>query len=145
MESIVTPIRLQHKIDLNKDHFLNEELSPYVKVEFECPNCGAANEIRIVPYTTGYPFSLVYEKGLLSEEEILDSGLAELSLSMYAYLGNYLVWNLPTLYFKHSCPDCNKAYLVVYGLGESQPGKWDCKISGVWEIEELKDNTITEC
>ncbi|SHJ48168.1 hypothetical protein [Aquimarina spongiae] len=136
MKRIEEKIHSIKPVSYGKDKFINKELEPSAKTFYVCRNCKTENEIEIEPYKTGFPFFEIYRNKLIDESIILDSGMASKSIRQSEYLGEYLVLNLPTLYFKTSCKNCNSDHMVVFGCGESQPGKQICKISGVWNIPE---------
>ena len=50
------------------------------------------------------------------------------------HYGEYLVGNLPTMYTKAKCNSCSEEYMTVFGVGETQPGKMECVVSGVWRV-----------
>lgn len=135
MQKISSPIRLINKVDITKDTFINEELKPFVSSSFQCCKCSENIKIEIKPYQTGYPFFNIYRNNFLTEGKIIESNLATKSSNWASHFGEYLVYDLPTLYFNETCPNCNENFIVVFGLGESQPSKWVCKISGIWQIE----------
>ena len=122
-------------VHLNQSYFINEEVRPSVRTTYICNNCNCDNEIEIKPFQTGFPFKEVYENALLTEEQILEAGIATRSSEWAANYGKYLVANLSTIYFVASCEKCGKDHLTVFGFGESQPGRTECVISGVWEIK----------
>ncbi|WP_103865493.1 hypothetical protein [Aquimarina sp. I32.4] len=137
MNKIEKNIKLLKEITPTKDEFINEELRPSVKTSFNCCNCSANNEIEITPYQTGFPFFQVYKNNFLSVKSILNNKIASCSSSWASHFGEYLVYDLPTLYFMKKCDTCNEKFLIVFGYGESQPSKWVCKISSIWQIEEI--------
>jgi len=137
MEKADKPLKIIDKSHLCQDEFTNNQLTPSVVTNFNCCNCNQNNQIKIVPYKTGFPFSSLYLNNFLSKEDILDFKIATVSSKWSLHLGVYLVKNLPTLYFIEKCTHCSKNFLIVFGLGESQLGKLVCKISGVWLLKDM--------
>jgi hypothetical protein len=135
MQKVESKIQLISKVDIKKDTFINHELKPFVSSSFQCSGCSENIKIEIKPYQTGFPFFNIYRNQFLTEEKIIESKLASQSSSSASHLGEYLVYDLPTLYYNEVCPNCNETFIVVFGLGESQPSKWVCKISGIWQIK----------
>lgn len=135
MERAHSIMDLGQKILPAKSTFINAELTPFAKTTYACAKCSTTNNIIITPYQTGYPFGELYKKGLISAEQILVSSMASKSSNWANHFGEFLVENLPTLYYIDACQNCRKRYLLVFGFGESQPGKMMCVISGVWGIK----------
>lgn len=135
------PIRLLSQVSLPNHQFINEELWPAAITDFACLICLGRITIEIVPYRTGFDFQVLHELGYLTEDQIVQANLAKESSKRLNKLGEYLVGNLPTLYFVKACPNCREKYLVVAGCGEKQPGLWLCQISGVWHVEDKTDYT----
>ncbi len=127
-------IELTKEIFLEKTEFINDELKPNVKISFNCCSCSQGMSIEIIPYQTGFPFQQIYKNKYLSKEVILKNKIASVASRWATHFGEYLVYDLPTLYFIQKCTNCNSKYFIVFGLGESQPSKWVCKISCVWKI-----------
>lgn len=127
-------ILLREKKALDKTLFEGSELKPYAKTSFKCCNCDTHNELKITPYQTGFPFSQLHKNSLLSEKQILTNRVAAISNKTEKHLGDYLVDNLPTLYFGVDCKKCAEKHIVFFGFGEKQPGRWMLKISGVWNF-----------
>ncbi len=141
MNKIEKNIKLLKEIPPAKSLFINEELKPNVTTSFNCCNCSTINEINITPYQTGYPFFQVYKNNFLSIKNVLSNNIASRSSSWASHLGEYLIDNLPTLYYKKKCDKCGEKFLIIFGLGESQPSKWVCKISNIWHINEIEANS----
>jgi len=135
MQKIESQIKLISKVGIEKDTFINNELKPFVSSSFLCSKCSENIKIEIKPYQTGFPFFNIYRNKLLPEKKIIESNLASQSSSWASHFGEYLVYDLPTLYYSETCPKCNETFIIVFGLGESQPSKWICKISGIWRIK----------
>jgi len=139
MLKIERPIKVNKRLDIEKSVFINEELKPSAKTQFECSSCGEVNDIEIKAYKTGFPLFNLYRNKLLSEEQIKELDIAKPSSRWSSHFGEYLVYDLPTLYYHIKCSKCAKNFIIVFGLGESQPGKWVCKISGVWDFDYILD------
>lgn len=137
MNKIIGKIKLLKKIKIEKEEFINNELKPFMSTQITCLNCLENIEINIIPFQTGFPFFQIYRNEYLSIDKIIEEGLAKKSSAWSSHHGEYLVYDLPTLYFKQVCHSCKEKFIIVFGLGESQPGKWICKISGVWQIAIL--------
>lgn len=133
MQPIEHRIKLLRKIDLSKDEFINDELKPFVSFSFKSNNDNLIS-VEIKPYQTGFPFFNLYRNNYISEAEINEEKMAKPASRWASHYGEYLVYDLPTLYFQMNDPISNENYLVIFGLGESQLGKGVCKISGVWQI-----------
>jgi hypothetical protein len=93
------------------------------------------------PYTTGFAFEDIYENDfVLSSNEIIKNCIAQKTSSRFSYLGEFTIDNLPTLYFAITCENCQTDFLIVFSVGEKQPGLEILQISGAWEYLIAKYN-----
>lgn len=138
MYKIESKIEIKKRISVYKKTFIKEELFPIVKTRFFCPTCNNEQHIEIIPFKSGFLFHELYEKEYLQRQIILKEGMAKAP-----FFNNnskaLLVWNLPTFYYGMECSKCLQKYIVVFGLGEQQPGKDVFQISGVWSYNEIKN------
>jgi hypothetical protein len=135
MYKILNKIQIKQQVDLTKKIFINEQLNHPIITSFYCCNCQHKNELIIIPYKTGFPLLDLYvNSDILNENEILQNKIASNTSKQALHHGNYTVGNLPTLYFGNKCEECEMKYLVVFSLGEKQPGLEILEISGVWAI-----------
>ena len=75
-------------------------------------------------------------KNILDKDDIIKNGLAKITSKYEKHLGSFSVFsNLPAYYHIIVCDLCKKRYMIVYGCGESQPGRDVVYISGIWEVE----------
>lgn len=132
MSKIKNKFQLLKKVNLNKNIFINDELKPFISQSFSCIKCDSEVKMKIIPYQSGYPFFELYRNEYLSKSQIINDKLAQPASKINCHYGEYLVFDLPTLYNHITCTNCYSNYIMIFGLGESQPSKWVCKISGIW-------------
>ncbi|KAA0125994.1 hypothetical protein FY557_19675 [Chryseobacterium sp. SN22] len=126
-------ITVGKKAALEKDLFINEEIGRSAEIPFTCCQCGNGNTILLTPYESGFPVLPLYDQGkVLSENELINNGMAEETSQDRLYLGKLTVNDLPTLYFGTECRSCASKYIGIFGYGEKQPGLEMLKISGIW-------------
>lgn len=137
MYKIESKIDIKNRMSVYKKTFINEELFPKVKTRFICANSNRGQDIEIIPFKSGFLFHELYEKEYLQRQTILKEGIAKAPI-FNNHSKDLRVWNLPTFYYGIQCENCLQKYIVVFGLGEQQPGKTVCQISGVWSYDETK-------
>ncbi|MCJ7936092.1 MAG: hypothetical protein MUW56_21300 [Chryseobacterium sp.] len=136
MYSITNKINIGKKALIQKDFFINDEISPSAATKFTCNGCGHENSIEIVPYQSGFPIlQLYHENKVVSQDELLKNRMVTETSPGMLYFGKLTLDNLPTLYFGTDCPSCHSKYICVFSYGEKQPGLTVLHISGVWKYE----------
>jgi len=130
-DKIKSPIKIAKRILLAQSQF--NKIYPKVNVEYTCYNCHKKNEIEITPLKTGKILKNLVDSNYIKHEDIIANGVAKKGLKKDD--DYYLVHGLPTMYNLFSCDHCNNSYMMIFAIGESQPGRELCKISGIWNIE----------
>ncbi|MEW7292608.1 ankyrin repeat domain-containing protein [Aquimarina sp. 2304DJ70-9] len=127
--------KIVNKILLPKSDFRESEMFPEVILKFPCKKCNETNEVKIIPFKTGTSLDILTQKKLISKEELIKNGVAKSAAKFQSHLGELIFCNLPALYEGFKCSSCSETYLIVFGSGESQPGRMTCQISGIWKVE----------
>lgn len=135
MKEITEKIKIKEKVSIYKAKFFGSEVLRGVETEYHCCSCNHKNKIKIIPYDTGRYFGELLNNNILLKETILKNKMAS-EPKRNKHYGELLVGDLPTLYSKEECNKCEEKYLIVFGIGEKQPGMWLCEISGVWAYEK---------
>jgi len=131
-------IEIIDKVLLPKSNYENKEIFPFVKFNSYCKTCNQINTIIIRPFETGHALSNLFVKNILSKELILKHGVAKKAAKWQSHLGELILFNVPALYTFNKCGNCNQLFLLVFGIGEVQPGRMVCQISGLWRVKEKK-------
>jgi DNA-directed RNA polymerase subunit RPC12/RpoP len=130
--------RIQNKVLLPKRTWETKKVSKNVNDEFYCTECQEKIQFNIKPFQTGHPLSELYdEQSIIRKEELVRNNVAQKSYSWQSHLGELVINNKPALYDSISCPNCSSTYLLVFGFGESQPGRFTVEVSGVWKIKTM--------
>jgi hypothetical protein len=98
-----------------------------------CPSCNVNTmRVGVREFLGNKVQSLISEK-LLSEEEVLDNGIAD----KYAF-GDFLRYITKlggtAEYVVAECGDCNAHLLIVVSVRETQPARYMVALNGVWII-----------
>ena len=134
MYSISKKILIEKQVAVEKDSFSNAEIGQLAGVKFKCCNCGHENNVKIIPYESGFPiFQLYNDEKVLTKNELLRNNIVSKTAVNLLHFGELTVNNLPTLYFGTDCPSCHAKYICVFSYGEKQPGLTLLTISGVWK------------
>ena len=138
MYSISKKILIEKQVAVEKDSFSNAEISQSAAVKFKCCNCGHENNVKIIPYESGFPiFQLYNDEKVLTKNELLSNNIVSETAVNLLHFGELTVNNLPTLYFGADCPSCHAKYICIFSYGEKQPGLTLLTISGVWKYNEI--------
>ncbi len=130
-DKIKSLIKIVKRILLAQSQF--NKIYPKVNFEYTCCNCHKKNEIEITPLKTGENLKKLVDLNHIKHDDIIANGVAKKGLKKDD--DYYLVHGLPTMYHLFSCNHCNNRYIMIFAIGEPQPGRELCKISGIWNIE----------
>ncbi|MBP7808114.1 MAG: hypothetical protein KA163_02365 [Bacteroidia bacterium] len=130
------PFSILKEALLPTNSFIGSEIYNGVDVEYTCIECSKKSIVR-VDFISKYDIldSLFKGQNFIAKENLIKNGLALSSKKFQAHLGDFVVSNLPANYLGFKCPNCNVKYIIVFGIGESQPGKNECCVSGIWSID----------
>lgn len=130
------PFTISKKVLLPKNSFIGSEIYKGLKIEFCCAVCSTKNYFKVDSFKNyNILENLFKENNFISKESIIKNGLALQSKKFQTHLGDLVVDKFAANYFIFKCENCKKDYIVVFGIGESQPGKSECYISGIWGID----------
>lgn len=100
-------------------------------LEFVCPDCSEKIEINFL-YELNLLENLVVNNSL-SKEDIIKNGMAKLTTKFDKHLGLFSVFpNLAAYYRLFTCSKSSRDFIIVFGFGESQPGRNLAYVSGIW-------------
>lgn len=69
----------------------------------------------------------------LCKEDIIKNGMAKLTTKFDKHLGLFTVFPNLTAYYKlFECNESKKTYIIIFGFGESQPGRNLAYVTGIW-------------
>ncbi len=130
------PFSVLKKILLPTNSFIGSEIYDGVEIEYSCIECSKKNVVRI-DFFKNYDIldSLFKGQNFITKDNLIKNGLALSSKKFQSHLGDLVVSNFAANYFGFKCPNCNATYITVFGVGESQPGKNECYVSGIWSID----------
>ena len=119
-----------------KTSYEQDEIYPSLKFAFECGQCKTPLAIELRPFHGGFALTDLCQKyDFISEDELLDKGVAKRKTKPNTDRARLeLDRGLPAIYGVISCEFCSKDFLLVFGFGEVQPGRDQCQVSGIWEI-----------
>ena len=129
------PFTLGEHTAVAKMRFEESEMFPVTKVMFGCFSDGGVVEMEIEPYKTGKGLVDLYsEEGpLIDRQTLIDSRVAE-SSRRRGPEAPLEVNGFPAIYYAGVCGEEEVPFLMVFGVGESQPGRMQLVISGIWRL-----------
>ncbi|RZS92435.1 hypothetical protein [Aquimarina brevivitae] len=130
----VTNINFLDIVILKEKHF--EYNHPKVTIHFNCLKCCCNNNVDIINYQTGRNFNDLVELGKIDVEYLLKNDIVRYDKAISKY---YIIQKLPTLYELLSCDSCQEKYMMFFSLGEYQPGRDICEVSGLLRIDLGKE------
>lgn len=108
------------------------------QIAFNCIKCASTMTLQIEIYTSGKLIEQIaddFEESILLE--LIEKKIVNLKNdknSWHSSLRKYILWNMNALYSTTECKKCKTRYIVVFGMGELQPGREEVQFKGIWEI-----------
>jgi len=136
LKELHSEFEIDKRVPIPKTNFEGPEMFPAVSSNFSCLNCGAKLQIELEPFKSGWPLEKIYkQRPLIEMRKLIKNGVAKEPARWQNHLTGLVVSSLPALYSLIECQSCSYPYLIVFGSGETQPGRMQFKISGVWSIK----------
>lgn len=130
------PFEILNRLRQDTEYPLSDFPTFKYKESFNCVKCQAKNEFEIEFYKSGLPLELLYKTNkFISKEQLIAHTIARLPLKGQDYLGELTLWQVSAHFLFKQCVSCDSNYILVFGMGEIQPGRESLQISGIWEIK----------
>ena len=130
------PFTLKNEILLSKKLWRGKEIFPEVGFEFTCNNCKKVNRIGLGIEGPGRIVKELYHNsGEFDKNDFLQNSAVYETRLKNEWYDLVTSSDLPALYVMKNCQSCGTKHIIIYGVGESQPGRDILEVSGVWEIE----------
>jgi hypothetical protein len=131
------PFDIVNQVTKNKDHLLSDFPDFKCDEVFSCNKCKTQNDFKIEFFKSGQPLEQLFKtNGLISKEKLIENKIARLPLKGQNHLGELTLWQVPANFLYKKCDNCDSKYIIVFGMGEIQPGRDSFQISGIWEIKK---------
>ena len=106
------------------------------KVAYRCSKCHAQNKVKLAIYQAGQPIESLFEPDLVIEKSDLleKKAVRKNDFKGKQNLGELSLWFVAARFATSDCTNCEKRYIVVFGMGEIQMGREEVQISGIWEL-----------
>ncbi len=134
IQPLVAPIEVMKTVQLYSYIFENFDQKPAV-IKFMCM-CGNLNHIHLHYMERAFLFSDLYEKGILDKQTILEYKMGKEMPNGEVVVDKKLQ---TSLYNTFECPFCKEQFLMVYGVGELNPNRFICCLSGVFNYKFKKE------
>ena len=130
---VCMPIKIGYKILLPKNIYENK--SDDLQISFICNKCMQTSNLLLSSQGVDLLDNLFLIKKIIDKKDLISNGIAKENSKIYSYLGELSIFpNLPALYNFIECSKCNTKYIIVFSVGESQPGRNIFFIGGIWNI-----------